>query len=115
MELNGISSNGVITLYITKDPLVSLSLNATTTTVDGQPVQNSNWTFDGIANPNFYVRTTTQRIAGGAMVLVGLTGTLSPAATEGRLSLSTVLVGSSSGEAKVTNNADADRIDYFDK
>ncbi len=115
MELNGVPTNGVITLYVTKDPLVNLSLDMTATTVDRRAVQNSRWTFDGNTNPDYYVLTTTQQLTGGAMVSVGLTGTLSPAATEGRLSLSAVLVGSSGGEVKVTNNADADKIDYFDK
>ncbi|GAB4020004.1 hypothetical protein [Spirosoma koreense] len=48
-----------------------------------------------------------------ASLSVGLTGTLNPGATTGRLALSVVVVEGSGGEVLVDNNMDADKIDYF--
>ncbi|SFD83085.1 lamin tail domain-containing protein [Spirosoma endophyticum] len=112
-EVNNVATSGPATVYITKDLLVSLSFDQTATFVGGKMVQNSNWTFDAVSNKNFYVLTTTQPIGPKGKESVGLTGVLSPGNTKGSLTLSSLVVGGN--ELNITNNADADKIDYFNK
>jgi hypothetical protein len=109
------ASNGLITVYISKDPLVNLSFNGASVLVGGRPVQNSIWTFDGTTDPDSYIFTTTQVIAGRGHKSIGLTGVLTPGNTQGTLTISTTIVGGSGGEVRTNNNSDADKIDYFKK
>lgn len=109
-EINSVPTSSTIAIRITKNPQVSLSLEPALTTVGGKSVQNSVWTLDS-SNANFYVLTTSQVIAAGDKLSVGLTGVLSPGLTTGTLSLSASVVGG--GEVRITNNIDADRIEYF--
>ena len=112
-ELNGVASSGLITLRINKDPKVSLSLTNSLSSVGGRSVQNSVWSFDGGSDQDYYLLTTSQPIAGGSSLSVGLSGLLSSGATSGLLTISSVVAQGSGGENNMTNNADADRIDYF--
>ncbi|UFH56377.1 Ig domain-containing protein [Spirosoma sp. KNUC1025] len=112
-ELNGVATSGLITLRINKDPKVSLSLNNSLNSVGGRSVQNSVWSLDVDSDLDYYLLTTSQPIAGGNILSVGLSGQLNPGATSGLLTVSTVVAEGSGGEGNVTNNADADRIEYF--
>ena len=111
IELLSLPTSGTITVRVTKDPRISLSCPTSATSINGRSVQNPVWTFDDTSNPDYYILTTTQPIAAGEMLSFGMTGTLSPGATTGVLSLSAVVIGG--GEVKVTNNTDADKIDYY--
>ena len=110
-ELNGIATSGTITIKITRDPVLSLSLPTSATSVNDHTVQNSVWQLN-LNDPDYYVLTTNQSIAGDGVLAVGLTDTLNPGGTTGILTISSVLVNIP-GETRRSNNTDADRIEYF--
>ncbi len=112
VELNGVATAGLLTVRLTKDASVTLSPPASVTTVNGRPVQNSLWTFDA-SQPNVYVLTTSQPIAAGGKLSFGLTGVLTPNATSGMFTLTAVIPTGPVCETKLTNNNDADKIEYF--
>ncbi|CAN5303373.1 hypothetical protein BH09BAC4_BH09BAC4_29960 [soil metagenome] len=114
LELNSVTTSGPITLRLTKDPLVSLSLTTELTTLIGRSVQNSAWTLDD-SNPNVYILTTNSAIAAGSKLSVGLTGQLTPGNTRGVLSISVAVQGDGVGEVTNANNADAEQINYFQR
>lgn len=115
MELKGISTVGAITVKISKDPLFSLTFNSSTTTVDNHSVQNKLWNFDANSDPGYYILTTTQSVPGGSQLSFGLTGTIVSTSTAGSATISSTLKAGSGGDIKVTNNTDADKIDYFQR
>ena len=112
VELNEVATSGSFSVRITKDPAVSLTFPASATLVNGRPVQNSLWQLI-TSDPDYYLLTTTQPMEGGGQLSVGLTGVLTPGSTTGVLTLTATLIGSSVGEYKLTNNTDADKIEYF--
>ncbi|SFC66237.1 alginate lyase family protein [Spirosoma endophyticum] len=114
LELNSVTTNGPITIRLTKDPLVSLSLNPELTTLGGRNVQNSVWTLDN-SDQNVYILTTNSAIIAGSKLSVGLMGQITPGNTKGVLSLSVVVQGDNIGEVTNTNNADAEQINYFQR
>ncbi|GAB4016652.1 beta strand repeat-containing protein [Spirosoma koreense] len=111
-EVNSVATSGPITVRLTKDPKVTLSLDGTLTTVGGKPVQNNVWTLSGPAG-GYYTLTTNQVIMAGEMLSFGLIGTLQPGATNGTLTATASLVAGSGGETYALNNTDADKIEYF--
>ena len=114
-EINSTPTSGTIRVHISKSSLLSLSFDPGATGFLGHPVQNSVWTFDGTSNSNAYILTTTQVIGAGSRLSVGLSSTLTPGQTRGRLSITATLVGGSGGEMTLTNNTDADQLEYFNK
>ncbi|GAB4031896.1 ice-binding family protein [Spirosoma jeollabukense] len=106
------ATNNLITVYVTKDPLVVLSLNSSSVFVGNKTVQNDIWTFND-SNDNFYILTTNEVIAGGSRKSFGLTGVLTPGNTQGALTVSTTIMAGSGGEVNINNNSDADKIEYF--
>ena len=113
LELNSIATGGVIVVKLTRDPKLKLSFDPVATSINGQTVQNSAWSFDGSSSA-FYILTTNQAIPAGGRVSFGLSGTLSPGATAGVLTVSSTIV-SSGGELKITNNISANKIEYFNQ
>ncbi|GAB4017794.1 beta strand repeat-containing protein [Spirosoma koreense] len=111
-ELNSVDTKGAIVLKVSKDPKVSLNLPAGATSIGGRPVQNSAWTLSGPSG-GYYTLTTNQVITAGNVLSFGLQGTITPGATSGNLTLSTVVVAYSGAEGNFENNNDADKIDYF--
>lgn len=114
-ELNSTATSELATVYITKDPLIALSFDASSTFVGGKVVQNGSWTFDGTSNDDFYLVRTTQVIGPKARRSFGLTGILRPGNTKGSIAITSTIAGLSGGEVKLTNNSDSDKIDYFNK
>ncbi|WP_420147080.1 hypothetical protein [Spirosoma sp.] len=112
-ELNGAPTHGPITVKLTKDIKVSLSLSARVTQVGGRPVQNSVWIFDGDSDEDYYVLTTNYSIAAGDVLSFGLTGSLTPGATSGNIVFSTVVGPGSGSEVYLLNNSDADKLEFF--
>ncbi|SFF26148.1 PQQ-dependent sugar dehydrogenase [Spirosoma endophyticum] len=114
-ELNVVPTSGPIKVYVTKDPLLTLTFDPSATSLGNRPVQNGLWQFDGVSNATAYVLTTTQTTGTSGKLSVGLSGQLTPGNTKGNLNISVVVEGSGVGEVKLTNNADAERIEYFNK
>ncbi|MBD2753911.1 immunoglobulin domain-containing protein [Spirosoma validum] len=115
IEINNLASSGLITVRVAKDAKVSLSFDPGATAINGRDVQNSRWGFDADSSPGYYTLTTSSVVGAGNRLSFGLSGTLSPGATTGVLTLSAVVMGASGGEVRVNNNVDADKIDYFNK
>jgi hypothetical protein len=114
-ELNSTPTSGTITVHISKSSLLSLSFDAGATSFLGHTVQNGVWSFDGTSSSDAYILTTTQVIGAGGRLSVGLSSLLTPGITKGTISVTATLVGSSGGEVTLTNNTDADQLDYFNK
>ena len=112
-ELNGAPTHGPIVVKLNKDPKTSLSFSPRASSVGGITVQNSAWSFDSDSDEDYYVLTSTQAIAAGDVLAFGLTGNLKPGATSGSLTFTGVLGPGSGGEVLITNNSDADKIDFF--
>ncbi|MBD2756588.1 hypothetical protein [Spirosoma validum] len=69
VETNGISSNGLITVKITKDAKAALNFEGELTSVGGRDVQNSGWSFS--SDVAYYILTTTRPITGGNKLSFG--------------------------------------------
>ena len=111
-EVAGVASSGLITVRVTKTNYVALTYNPAATSIGGRAVQNSIWTLDN-SNSSFYILTTTQSVGAKNKLSFGFTGTLTPGATTGTLTVTSAIVGGSGGELRTNNNADADKIDFF--
>ncbi|MBD2755285.1 NHL repeat-containing protein [Spirosoma validum] len=112
VELNGVATSGPLSLKISQQAGLSLSLPASATSVGGRPVSNSAWSLSGPSG-GYYTLSSQQVISGGGLLSVGLTGRFSGVGSTGSLAISGTLVGGSGGEQKATNNTDADRLEYF--
>lgn len=111
VEINGIASQGLITVKITRDSKISLTLPASATLIDSRSVQNAAWSLNS-SDPSYYVLTTSQSVPAGDKLSFGLTGFLTAGGTTGVLTISAIItVGG--GEVVTTNNTDADKIEYF--
>ncbi|GAB4018798.1 beta strand repeat-containing protein [Spirosoma koreense] len=108
-ELNGIPTTAPLTLKISKDARVNLSLDTGQSSVGGMPVQNSQWQLSGPSG-GFYTLTSSG-VLSGTSLSVGLTGTLSAGSSTGVVTVSATVVGGE--EARLDNNTDADKIEYF--
>ena len=112
VEINNQSSSVSFTVRITKDNRLNLTFPATATSVGNRAVQNSAWTFDN-SDSNYYMFTTIQPIKAGDKLSLGLVGNIIPGSTSGILTLSSTILSGSIAEAKLTNNIDAEKTDYF--
>ncbi|WP_420147305.1 hypothetical protein [Spirosoma sp.] len=112
-ELNNAATSGLITVLLAKDTKVNLSFTSEANNVGGQTVNNSVWSFDPVSNLDYYVLTTNEVVGAGNLLAFGLSGTLTPGATSGTLTFTTVIAPGSGGEVRITNNTDADKIDFF--
>ena len=112
-ELNGAPTHGPIVVKLNKDPKTSLTFSAGANSVGGITVNNSAWSFDSDSDEDYYILTANQPIAAGDVLAFGLTGSLTPGATSGSLTFTGVLGPGSGGEVLITNNSDADKIDFF--
>lgn len=110
VENNGVASSGSITVRIPKVAGLNLDFDAGVSQVGNRQVQNGAWTFSA-TSASYYELTTTQSITGGNQLSVYLSGTLIVGATSGKLSVSAVVLGG--GEVRLTNNTDADKLEYF--
>ncbi|MBD2757182.1 hypothetical protein [Spirosoma validum] len=112
VEINSVATNGLFTVRVTKDAKLNLNFPPNATQVGGRPVQNSAWSFSN-TDPNYYILSTSQSVPAGDRLSFGLTGMLSPGATNGVISISTILLPTNIKEAKLTNNSDSDKVEYF--
>ena len=112
VEINGVSTSGLITVKIPKDPKFTLDFSPIDGKIGGRDVKNSVWTFKGLVG-GLYTLTTDQKIAAGDKLSFGLTGKLTPGGTTGFITATAIVLGAAIGEVQVTNNNDADKIEYF--
>ncbi len=108
-----IPSSGLITVFVAKDSKLNLTFPASATTVLGQAVSNSVWTFDN-SNSSFYRFTTTASVPGNEGVLkFGFTGSIAPGSTNGSFAITATLLAGSGGDINNGNNADSETVTYF--
>ncbi|MBD2757221.1 hypothetical protein [Spirosoma validum] len=112
VELNSVATSGSFTVRVTKDQKLNLDFDPGLTSVNGRTVQNSVWSLDN-SNPNYYILTTSQSVAAGDRLSFGLTGQLSPGASSGIVTVSSTVLPATVVEARLNNNIDADKVEYF--
>ncbi|MBD2755920.1 hypothetical protein [Spirosoma validum] len=112
VELNSVATSGTFTVRVTKDQKLTLGFDPGLTSVNGRTVQNSVWRLDN-SNPNYYILTTSQSVAAGDRLSFGLTGQLSPGASSGVVTVSSTVLPATLVEARLNNNIDADKLEYF--
>ncbi len=111
-EINNVSTNGLITVYLAKHKNIVLNFAQAAVMVDGTPVQNSNWTFDATTNQGYYILTTPAIIAANGNLSFGLTGVFTPGQANGRINLTTTIIANSGKEENTLNNSTATSITY---
>lgn len=112
IETKKVATSGVITVFLLKNTsFVDFKFDPTATSIGGNAVQNANWSLDSITNPNFYIFTSTNSIAGGALSTIGLTGSFTSQAT-GKFSLSLSIVKGSGGEVNSFNNTASTAVSF---
>lgn len=114
LEINSVATSGSFQVKISRDPAVNLSFDPLLTSLDNRSVQNKAWQFDA-SDESYYILTTTQSIAGSDQLSVGLTGVLNPGSTAGVLTVSASVIDQGLIERKLSNNTDADKVDYFQR
>lgn len=114
-ETKGIATNGVITVYVAKDPKYTIQYSPTMTTVGGKSVDNSVWTLDSTSNPGFYIFTTTSVIAGNSYDRFGFNVLFNPNNSNGKTTITATILPNSGGEstADANDNTDSDILVYF--
>ena len=111
VNLCSVATSGLITVRVSKDAVLSLGFESSLTSLGGRSIQNSSWRFSD--EPDYYVLTTSQAIAGGGQLSFGLGGVLSGGSTSGMLTVSAGVSGGSGGEGRPANNTAASKVDYF--
>lgn len=114
-EINQIPASGLVTVYVVKSRLISLTFDSAATIINGMPVQNAKWTIDANSNSGYYILKTKELIPPGAMLSFGLTGVFTPGATSGKISVTTIITPKSGGEENSANNLDAEPIDFYEQ
>jgi len=112
-ELNLMNTNGAITVHIPKDPrwylpddyIPSLTIIGTT------PLNNNVWSHSSDAINHIF--TTSAVIPAGGSSTFGFRVIFNPGSSKGFYSITSQLVSGAGGEVRVTNNADSEKIDYF--
>jgi len=104
------ATSGDIRFRIPKDPRYTFSFDSSLTQVGFSMVDNADWTYDD-SDANFHIFELLSLPCSGQS-LVGIEGTFTPIA-EGRTSISVTLEAGSGGEDVLTNNIDAEEIQFF--
>ncbi len=113
-EVNGVNTSGPITVYVSKDDKISMNgWQSSATTMGNFPVNNSAWVLDAASNNSFYIFTTVQVIPGFSKLSFGYPFTLTPGQRRGHLQVTATIKYPSGGENRVSNNVDAEGMDYF--
>lgn len=113
-EVSGTASNGLITLYVLRDPRITFTYNSALTTIGSPAVSldNSDWTYNG-TNPFYYIFTSTTAIPANESSTIGFAAQFNPLNAQGVYVLSSVIVSGSGGEIKYTNNSSSVSLTYF--
>ena len=112
-ELNLAQTNGEIVVQIPIDNRWGLdgSFDQTLTTLDGMPLDNSDWSHSSDAT--YHIFTTSASIASGGSSTIGFTISFDPGTSKGEYTITAQLVDGAGGEIRYTNNTDSERLDYF--
>lgn len=114
-ELYNVSTSGLITVFIPRDPRLTFTYNNTLNALGFTTLNNSVWSYDS-SNPIYHIFTTNAVIGGSPATSTstfGMLATFTPGNTMGQYTLTSTILSGSGGEVKTSNNNDAESIDYF--
>jgi hypothetical protein len=112
-EINNLPTNGLITVYLSKDTRYNINFDTTATMIAGRAVNNSSWTIDVVSNPFFYIFTTNTLMPGFSVLNFGYNFTFNPVNSEGSTTINTIIFPGSGDEDNFNNNSDDTTFDYF--
>ena len=112
-ELNGINTNGSITVMIPKDSKWILTNGfVPSLTILGSTILNNNiWTYSSDAVNHIF--TTFSVIPANGFSVFGFMVTFDPGNTKGLSTITSQIASGGGGETHVSNNSDSERIDFF--
>jgi len=112
-ELNSVNTNGNISVNIPVDSRWTLDggFDNTLTILDGMPLNNDDWSYSSDATNHSF--SSSVPIAAGGYSTIGFSITFNPDTNRGLYTITSQLVSGSGGEERATNNADSERLDYF--
>ena len=115
-ELNGVNTNGPITVFVPRDSRWTLKdgFFTTLTFLGVSALNNDLWIFDG-SDPDYLKFVCDEVIPGGHYLTLGFKATFNPGSTKGVYTITSQLVSGSGGESRISNNSDAEKLDYFSK
>ena len=114
-ELAGAETNGLITMYVEKNYLLSNYSFTSLSTVNssGQSVENSLFNVDFTSDPDYVIITTNSSIAASGFKRLFFTATLTPGSSNGKSPISVFIIDGSGSETIYTNNNDDETFNYF--
>ena len=112
-ELNMVNTNGVITVNIPLDSRWGLpdGFDQNLTILGSTALDNSDWSYSSDATNHIF--TSSDVIPAGGSSTFGFRVTFNPGGARGVYTITSQVVSGGGGEVKVTNNADSEKIDYF--
>lgn len=112
-ELNNIDSNGSITINIPSDTRWDIEdgYNSSLEMLNGTALNNSDWNYS--KDDINHIFSTSVLIQAGSSSTIGFTIVFNPDTSRGLYTLSSQLMTGSGGETRSSNNADSERLDYF--
>ncbi len=113
-EVNGVQTEGLITVVFPKDNRMTFTWNQTMTTMPPFAVNNSDWAYNG-TSPFFHIFTTTITLGPNGVSRIGLPSTFNPGNTNGVFTITSTIVSNSGSEIKITNNSDSQSLNYFNQ
>ncbi len=114
-ELNIVATSGLITVRMPKDTRWSLDgpYDPSLTILGTTPLNNDVWSYDGTSDPINHVFTTTSAIDAGSFSYFGFNAVWNAGETLGIYTITSQIDSGSGGENQISNNADAEKLDYF--
>lgn len=111
-EVSGTDSQGEITVVIPRDNRWLFFWQSGVTSVGGEPVDNSVWTYLG-TDPNNHIFKTAAVVNGNSHRSFGLEAEFDPGATRGVSTITSQIVTGSGSDAVDRNNTDSEKLNYF--
>ncbi len=113
-EINNVATTAPITVFISKEDKAELVFDPLAKNVGNLfDVDNTIWTLNRNANAGYYMFKTTSLFPGESTIPFGFTLLFTPGQTSGHTGLTGIILSGSGGEQRVSNNVDAEGIDFF--
>jgi len=111
-EVGAQSSNGTVTVLLSKDARLPVSWDPVATQVGISNVDNASWEYDA-SNDGFHIWTNNNSLPSSGASSFGFTGFFDPQNTTGTVSYSATILATSGGEENGLNNIDVETLIYF--
>jgi hypothetical protein len=112
-ELNNLDTDGPITVNIPADPRWDLEegYNASLEILNEMALNNSDWSYS--RDETNHIFSSSVVIPAGGFSTFGFTIVFNPDTSRGLYTITSQVVPGSGGEIRSSNNADSERLDYF--